>query len=136
MFDLKAYLKAPTTSEPIEHMTFAEMLKVTGATSFVPDEGTRYGSRVHLYKGDVKNPANRLFAIKLGKTVKVTNSIKTKEGFKELIKNHIVYHGIATKDEAGQVLATPRPWVSFGKAGELGEQIVFTADEMLAELVP
>lgn len=130
MFNLKDYLKTGTASEPIEHMSFKQMLKETGATGFIPDEGVKFGSRLHLYKGDTKLPANRLFAIKLGKTAKVANSIKTKEGFRELVKNHVVYYGIATKDINGVLLATPRPWVSFGKPAELGEQVVFTAADI------
>jgi len=126
MFNLKDYLKTPTASEPIESMSFAELLKVTGATNFVPDEGVKFGSRLHLYKGEIV-PANRLFAIKLGKSAKVTNSIKTKEGFRELVKNHVVYYGISKASEG----YAGKPWVAFGaKAGD-GKQVVFTEADIL-----
>ena len=132
MFNLKDYLKAPSATEPIESMTFAQMLKATGATGFIPDEGVKFGSRLHLYKGDVKVPANRLFAIKLGKTATVSNSIKTKEGFRELVKNHVCYYGIQTHDYITKAqLVEPRPWVSFGKPAELGEQVVFTEADIV-----
>lgn len=115
MFILKDFLKAPAAQEQIDTISFKDLLKETGATGFKPSESAKYGSRVHLMKGE-----ERLFAIRLGKSVKLVNDVTSLEGLKELIANHTIYYG---KSENGT-------WVAFGKKGELTAGVTYTLEQL------
>ena len=118
-FIVTDFLKAAAPAEQIDTISMKELLKQTGATGFKPSESARFGSRVHLMKGD-----ERLFAIRLGKSVKLANDVTSLEGLKELISNHTIYYG---KSDNGT-------WVAFGKKGELSAGVTYTLEQM-AEVV-
>ena len=118
-FIVADFLKTAAPAEQIDTISMKELLKQTGATGFRPSESAKYGSRVHLMKG-----AERLFAIRLGKSVKLANDVTSLEGLKELISNHTIYYG---KSDNGT-------WVAFGKKGELSAGVTYTLEQM-AEVV-
>jgi len=124
-FKLADYLKPVQASEQIETIDFADLCKLTKATGFKPSESAKYGSRVHIMKG-----TERLFAIRLGKSVKLANDFTTLDGLKELINNHVIYHGKHLDEASGEL----RPWVAFGKKGELSAGIVYSLDEIMAAM--
>jgi len=114
-FKLQDFLKAATPAEQIDTISFNELLKLTGATGFKPSESAKYGSRVHLMKGD-----DRLFAIRVGKSVKLANDVTSLEGLKELISNHVIYYGKSTNGT----------WVAFGKKGELSAGVTYSVEQL------
>jgi len=118
-FILKNFIKETVPAEQIDTISFKELLKITKATGFKPSESAKYGSRVHLMKGE-----ERLFAIRLGKSVKLAKDFTTLEGLQELIANHTVYYG---QSENGT-------WVAFGKAGELTPGTTYTVEQLAATI--
>jgi hypothetical protein len=114
-FKLSKFLKETVPAEEIDTISFKELMKITKATGFRPSESAKYGSRVHLMKGD-----ERLFAIRLGKSVQLANDFTSLEGLKELIANHTVYYG---QSENGT-------WVAFGKKGELSAGVTYTVEQL------
>ena len=114
-FIVTDFLKTAAPAEQIDTISMKELLKQTGATGFRPSESARFGSRVHLMKGD-----ERLFAIRLGKSVKLANDVTSLEGLKELISNHTIYYG---KSDNGT-------WVAFGKKGELSASVTYSLDQL------
>lgn len=118
-FIVSDFLKAPAKQEEIDTISLKKLLQMTGATGFKPSESAKFGSRVHLMKGE-----QRLFAIRVGKSVKLANDLTTLPGLQELIANHVIYYG---KSENGT-------WVAFGKKGELTAGVTYTM-EQLAETI-
>lgn len=114
-FKLSKFLKETVPAEEIDTISFKELMKLTKATGFRPSESAKYGSRVHLMKGD-----ERLFAIRVGKSVSLANDFTSLEGLKELIQNHTVYYG---QTENGT-------WVAFGKKGELSAGVTYSIDQL------
>lgn len=115
MFILKDFLKAAAPAEQIDTISMKELLKLTGATGFKPSESAKFGSRVHLMKEE-----ERLFAIRLGKSVKLANEVTSLEGLKELFNNHVIYYG---KSDNGT-------WVAFGKKGELTAGVTYSLEQL------
>lgn len=116
-FILNKFLKAPVAQEQIDTISLKELLKATGATGFKPSTSARYGSRVHLMKGE-----ERLFAIRVGKSVSLANDFTTIEGLKELISNHTIYYGESTNGT----------WVAFGRKGELTQGVTYSLAQLEA----
>lgn len=114
-FILTDFLKAAAPAEQIATISLKDLLKKTGATGFKPSESAKFGSRVHLMKGE-----ERLFAIRVGKSVKLANDVTSLEGLKELIQNNVIYYG---KTDNGT-------WVAFGKRGELTAGVTYSLDQL------
>ena len=64
----------------------------------------------------------RLFAIRVGKSVSLANDLSTLEGLKELISNHTIYYG---ESENGT-------WVAFGRKGELTAGVTYSLAQLEA----
>jgi len=115
-FELTKFLKAPAAQQQIDTISLKELVKLTGATGFKPmNETAKASARVHIMKGD-----QRLFAIRVGKSVRLANNLTSAEGMKELFGNYIIYYG---ESENGT-------WVAFGKKGELTEGITYSLEQL------
>lgn len=121
-FQLSNFLRAAGSLETLEQVSLKELLKLAGATGFQPSESPRYGSRLILMKGNERAQVNGqdVQGIRLGKSVKLANDFTSLEGVKELISNHVIYHG---KGENGY-------WMAFGTKGDFKPGAVYSLDQM------
>lgn len=123
-FIVNDFLKAVTPMEAISTISLKELLAKTGATGFKPMNATgKVSSRVHIMKGD-----QRLFAIALGKGVKLVNDVTSLEGLKELLDpaKHVIYYGKSRVEDG----YSGNNWIAFGKKGELVEGKTYSIAEL------